>query len=284
MGYIGRIAETLNNHNERMTIIEKEEKDISLILKVYNQEIQKVSKPKIIEDIHINPFSIKYLEESENDKPFTLVSKKAIDINKGDVIILSGASGSGKSTFMRMITERIRIKKDIEIPATSRFMFYDETLMFGSLSIFDELFCCTKNPDLYKMEKILKNLYLWNEINANCIDIWKWMKQKKFKNTLSNGQKQRLILAKMLYWLDDQIDVIVLDECTSGLDDKSKNINSADAESILKYIIEFCNSSKQRTVIISTHQNIDGLKEELEENKVVKSLFFQKESNFNVVN
>lgn len=68
------------------------------------------------------------------------------------------------------------------------------------------------------MQKILENLHLWSEIKANCFEVWKWMKQKQFEQSLSNGQKQRMILAKMLYWLDAKIDVLVLDECTSGLD------------------------------------------------------------------
>lgn len=97
LGQIGRIAETLNNHNERLIILEKE----------------------------------------ENDKPFTLISNERIDINKGEVVILYGPSGSGKSTFMKMLTERIRLEKSTEIPSTSRFLFYDEKLRFGSLSIFE---------------------------------------------------------------------------------------------------------------------------------------------------
>ena len=64
------------------------------------------------------------------------------------------------------------------------------------------------------MQTILENLHLWCEIKSNCFDVWKWMKEKRFDQSLSNGQKQRLILAKMLYWLNDDIDVLVLDECT----------------------------------------------------------------------
>ncbi|MFR2571200.1 MAG: ABC transporter ATP-binding protein [Clostridia bacterium] len=105
-------------------------------------------------------------------------------------------------------------------------------------------------------------MFLWNEINSNCFDVWQWMKEKQFNQSLSNGQKQRLILAKILYWLDDSIAVIVLDECTSGLDDKN-NSDSADAEKILAYIIQYANLDKNRIVIISTHQNIDGVKESL---------------------
>ena len=282
LGQISQIAETLNNHNERLIILEREEKDMSLILEVYRNESEKVSNPKKIYDIKINPFSIQYLEESENDKPFTLTSKNEIYIKNGEVVILYGPSGSGKSTFMKMLTERIKLEKSTEIPSTSRFLFYDEKLKFGSLSIFEELFCCNENPDLAKMQKILESLHLWCEIKSNCFDVWKWMKEKRYEQSLSNGQKQRLILAKMLYWLDDEIDVMVLDECTSGLDDKVEN-DSADAERILEYIVRYANSDKKRIVIISTHQNIDGFKDKLADEYVFKNLQFVKEGECNLV-
>ena len=230
----------MNNHNERVIIMNKEEQDMELILKVYHEEEEKRKKTYKIENLRIKPFAIRYLEESENDKPFTLTSKDEINIKDGEIVILYGPSGSGKSTFMKMLTERIRVEKSTDIPSTSRFLFYDEKLKFGSLNIFDELFCCSENPDLVKMQEILENLHLWSEIK-----VWKWMKQKQFDQSLSNGQKQRMILAKMLYWLDAKIDVLVLDECTSGLDDKSET-DSADAERILEYIVRFANSDKKR--------------------------------------
>lgn len=282
LGYINRIANTLNTHNDRLIIIEKEEYDMSLILDVYHRESKKTSVSKVINDITINPFSIKYLEESENDKPFTLTSPNTLNIHKGEVVILSGVSGSGKSTFMKLLTERIRVEKNAEIPSTSRFLFYDEKLKFGSLSIFEELFCCTENPNLEKMQKILENLHLWTEIKCNCFDVWKYMKEKRFGYTLSNGQKQRLILAKMLYWLDEHIDVMVLDECTSGLDDKS-DVDAADAERILEYIVRYCNQDKKRIVIISTHQNIDGFKHKLEGEYHFKTLQFKRDGEKNIV-
>ena len=272
----------MNSHNERLIILEKEEKDMSLILDVYHNESAKISTPKVVDNIRINPFSIQYLEESENDKPFTLISRKPIHINNGEVVILYGPSGSGKSTFMKMLTERIRLKKSTEIPSTSRFLFYDEKLKFGSLSIFEELFCCNENPDTAKMQKILENLHLWCEIKSNCFDVWKWMREKQFEQSLSNGQKQRLILAKMLYWLDDEIDVIVLDECTSGLDDKAKS-DSADAEGILEYIVRYANSDKKRIIIISTHQNIDGFKQKLANEYTFRNLQFAKDGECSLV-
>lgn len=282
LAQISRIAETLNSHNERLTILEKEEADMSLILDVYHNESAKISTPKVVDSINISPFSIQYLEESENDKPFTLVSRKPIHICNGEVVILYGPSGSGKSTFMKMLTERIRLEKSTDIPSTSRFLFYDEKLKFGSLSIFEELFCCNETPNLAKMQNILEHLHLWCEIKSNCFDVWKWMKEKQFEQSLSNGQKQRLILAKMLYWLDENIDVVVLDECTSGLDDKVES-DSADAERILEYIVRYANSDKRRIVIISTHQNIDGFKQNLSNEYTFRNLRFFKERECNLV-
>lgn len=282
LGQIRSIADTLDNHNERITILEKEEEDMSLILDVYNIETTRASEPKTIKDIDIIPFSIRYFEESENDKPFTLLSKEPIHINEGEVVILYGASGSGKSTFMKMLTGRIRLEKSTEIPSTSRFLFYDEKLKLGSLSIFEELFCCKENPDLDKMQLILENLHLWNEIKSNCFDVWKWMHEKQFEQSLSNGQKQRLILAKILYWLDYDVDVIVLDECTSGLDDKAES-DSADAERILEYIVRYANSDKKRIVIISTHQNIDGFKQNLANEFTFRNFQFTKDMECNLI-
>lgn len=282
IGYVGSIAGTFNMFNERLTIINEEIEDMSLIMDVYYQENEKSSKVKVVDNITINPFSIKYIEESENDKPFTLISDKKIEINKGHVVILTGPSGSGKSTFMKMLTERIKIEKSCEIPSTSRYLFYDEKLRFGSLSIYEELFCCKENQDHKKMQEILQNLHLWDEIKDNCFDIWKWMKQKKFEQALSNGQKQRLILAKMLYWLNDEIDVVVLDECTSGLDDKADE-NSADAERILEFIVKYCNRDKKRIIIIATHQNITGFMKKLEKEFAFKNLTFKREGKKNVI-
>ena len=279
---IQKIAVIMNNHNERVIIMNKEEQDMELILKVYHEEEEKRKTTHKIENLRIKPFAIRYLEESENDKPFTLTSKNEINIKDGEIVILYGPSGSGKSTFMKILTERIRVEKSTDIPSTSRFLFYDEKLKFGSLNIFDELFCCSENPDLVKMQEILENLHLWSEIKANCFEVWKWMKQKQFDQSLSNGQKQRMILAKMLYWLDAKIDVLVLDECTSGLDDKSET-DSADAERILEYIVRFANSDKKRIVIISTHQNIDGFKKNLENEYSFRNLKFAKEGEMNLV-
>lgn len=280
LGNLSKISRIFNNFNEKKVAIEKEIEDIEMILTTYNTEIKKLGEDKPITELVIKPFEIKYCKGSENDKPFTLVSNDEIRINNGEIAVLHGPSGSGKSTFMNLLTDRIRVEKSSDVPSTTRFMIYDEKLRFGSLSLFEELFCLDHNPNLDKMQNIMENLHLWQEISSTCVDVWQWMKEKNFKSSLSNGQKQRIILAKMLYWLDTSIDVIVLDECTSGLDDKSDG-DSADAERILEYIIKYCNQDKKRIIVISTHQNIDGMKNKLMNEFKFVDFKFRKNPNSN---
>ena len=280
IGYMRRFVYALEDNNDRLVALEKESADMKLILETYHNINQKEVN-KIVDSINIKPFTIKYLKGSNNDIPFTLRSDKNININKGEVIVLYGPSGSGKSTFMNMLTERIKLEKSTDIPTTSRFLMYDDKLKFGSLSIYEEIFCDSENPDLLKMKNILKNLHLWEEIEANSKNVWQYMKERKFEHSLSNGQKQRLILAKLLYFLDDNIDSLILDECTSGLDDDDKN--HIDACDVLEYIVKYSNKDKKRIVIISTHQNIDKFKDNIKNEYKIRNFKFIKEDNINCI-
>lgn len=280
IGYMRRFVYALEDNNDRLVALEKESADMELILETYHNINQKEVN-KIVDSINIKPFTIKYLKGSNNDIPFTLRSDKDININKGEVIALYGPSGSGKSTFMNMLTERIKLEKSTDIPTTSRFLMYDDKLKFGSLSMYEEIFCDSENPDLLKMKNILKNLHLWEEIESNSKDVWQYMKERKFEHSLSNGQKQRLILAKLLYFLDDNIDALILDECTSGLDDDDKN--HIDACDVLEYIVKYSNKDKKRIVIISTHQNIDKFKDNIKNEYKIRNFKFIKEDNINYI-
>ena len=279
---ITRITDSLDRFSERVTVITQEECEMKLITETYDKVVARNKEDKPVSRISIPEFTISYIEESENDKPFTLKSERKIVISTGDVAILYGPSGSGKSTFMKLITERITLNKSVDIPSTSRFLYYDEKLRFGSLSIYQELFCNEEQPNLAKMQDILVNLHLWQEITTNCVDVWQYLKEKKY-NHFSNGQKQRLIIAKMLYWLDENIDVLVLDECTSGLDDVISEKEGANAQEILEYITTYSNKDKRRIVVISTHQNIDDFISKIETEFNIQKLQFVRKGDFNIV-
>ena len=131
------------------------------------------------------------------------------------------------------------------------------------------------------MKDILKNLNLWYEIESISHDVWQFMKEKKFEYYLSNGQKQRLILAKILYFLNEDIDALILDEATSGLDNDN-NID-IDAQNVLEYIVKFANNDRKRIVVISTHQNLDKFKERINKEFKIKEFDFIKDKEKSII-
>ena len=259
------IIRILQNHADSWDTLDKEKELMCEILRVYHKSIS--SEPIHVEKLDVEPFSIVYEEQSENDKPFNLILDTPLTFYPGDCVALTGASGSGKSTAGKLFTNRVSFNHiDGDKIYPTNYMFYDETISFGSQSLFDELFCLDEadriNPsqdELEKMEYIFRGLFLWKELSESCNDIWEWCKQHN-SNILSNGQYQRMIIAKILFWLSDATDIVVLDECTSGLDSESYgDLNNADAHRIMKFIIAYCNQDKKRMLFISTHQNIYNL-------------------------
>lgn len=245
-------------------VLEKEIPLMENILHVYN--LEKEEKPEPISSLKISPFESCYTETSENDKSFKLILSQDLSFEKGDCISLTGASGSGKSTFLKVTTKRIRFKEITQskiVPVN--YVYYDETIDFGSMPLLDELFCLDGKTrieptpeELAKMEYILKEMKLHQEISEQCKNFWTWLKENTARN-LSKGQKQRLIVSKILFWLNPDIDIVALDECTSGLDAETDDDENADALKILQFIINYCNLDKKRIIFLATHQNIDAL-------------------------
>ena len=69
----------------------------------------------------------------------------------------------------------------------------------------------------------------------------------------SSGQKQRLTIVKVLYNLNESHQIVVFDEATNALDDKT-------ALSVLKFMADFCQKDKERIVLFVSHQ-VDLTKE-----------------------
>lgn len=257
----------------------KEKENIKLFLDEYKKRTSPDISGQTLNNIddeaqplYISDFKIKYMEKSENDKPFSLVFNGSLRFDAGDIVLLSGASGSGKSTFMKMISKKIVLSSDSSSSnSTDKYIFFDETLSFGSRSLYEELFCLLDNDspvtdsDLNKMKYLLDNLHLWAEIKNMGKDVLKWLKENYY-NSLSNGQKQRIIITKLLFWLNYDVDVVCLDECTSGLDEISSE--GADANKVLQFIFEYCNKDKKRIIFFASHQNLGNLAN--------KELFFRK--------
>ena len=258
------ILRIITERSQSWDVLEKEISMMENILSIYN--LQKEEKPESINSLKISPFESAYAETSENDKSFRLILDQNLLFEKGDCVSLTGASGSGKSTFLKVTTKRIRFKEVKQSKITPvNYVYYDESIDFGSMPLWDEIFCLDGKTrikptpeELAKMEYILKEMKLYQEISEQCKNFWTWLQENTSKS-LSKGQKQRLIVSKILFWLNTDIDIVALDECTSGLDAKTDDNDNADALKILQFIITYCNHDKKRILFLATHQDIDNL-------------------------
>ncbi len=147
-----------------------------------------------------------------------------IDIHKGDVVCIIGASGSGKSTFLRCLnlleqptegsiyfegTDLTNSKVDINLHRQRMGMVFQQFNLFPHLTIMKNL---TLAPMLLK--KISKE-----EAEEKAIALLTRVgladRAESYPNQLSGGQKQRVAIIRALCM---EPDVMLFDEPTSALD------------------------------------------------------------------
>lgn len=214
----------------------------------YNDEVTKImevesslkneqAKPK--RDIVIRPFKVEYPRKDET-RPFTLSLDTCLDIPNSSVVMLEGATGSGKTTFMKFVTGMLRID-GCENPVIPKAVELGQGSRLGSCNILSEV--TWDNVDEGKLIQILKGLHLYEEIQEKAEDVISYLGETTYDN-YSSGQQQRLLITRLLYNLEENIGVV-------GIDEMTNNLNDEIAVQTMQYILQYC---KGRTVIISTHQ------------------------------
>ena len=147
-----------------------------------------------------------------------------MDIHKGDVVCIIGASGSGKSTFLRclnmlevptggdIIFEDANLtsdKVDLNLHRQKMGMVFQQFNLFPHLTILENL---TLAPvmlkKLPKAEAEEKALALLGRVGLAD-------RAKDYPNQLSGGQKQRVAIVRALCM---ETDVMLFEEPTSALD------------------------------------------------------------------
>ena len=147
-----------------------------------------------------------------------------IEIKKGEVVVIIGASGSGKSTFLRTLnllevpssgkiifegSELCAQKSDVNKHRQKMGMVFQHFNLFEHLSVLENL--CIAPIKLLKKSKeqakkeameLLNQVGLADKINA-------------YPSSLSGGQKQRIAIVRALAMSPD---VMLFDEPTSALD------------------------------------------------------------------
>lgn len=167
-------------------------------------------------------FSIKGLKKSFGD--LDVLKGIDIDITEGEVLVVLGPSGGGKSTFIRCLNlletptdgeiyfEGTKINDkgtDVNKLRQKIGMVFQHFNLFPHLSVLENLTIAPIKLRLDSRENVEKRAMGLLE-NVGLSD-----KALAYPNQLSGGQKQRVAIARSLAMLPD---VILFDEPTSALD------------------------------------------------------------------
>lgn len=184
---------------------------------------------------------------------FTAVNNIDVEVKRGEFVAIIGKSGSGKSTFINMIT-------GIDRPTSGEIMIngapvhsFNEAQMaawrgrnlgivfqffqlFPTLTILENIILPMELNDLYtKGERKERAMHLLEKVEMTA-------QANKLPSTISGGQQQRVAIARAV--VTDPT-LLIGDEPTGDLDRKS-------AEEILM-LLSRLNSEFKKTIIMVTH-------------------------------
>lgn len=150
-----------------------------------------------------------------------------LKINKGDLIIISGTNGTGKSTLLKLIVGFIKPDRGTITKRTKRITYLSEHQALPESLLVEDY--------LNAIERIRGGKY-----NQSLFENFDIPYNKKIFE-LSKGNKQKLAIVSTVIGLND---LYVFDEPLSGLDDKSTLV-------FKELITQMKNNNK--SVVISTH-------------------------------
>ena len=160
----------------------------------------------------------------------TVIRNASFKINKGDFVLISGTSGIGKSTLLKLmldmykpnsgeiiLTDEKERKHLLNADYRKLFAYVPQGNMVLSGTVEENVLFFAENNDKKKVEECLKLACLWDDV----------LQMPDGVNTLigengvglSEGQVQRLAVARALY---RDTSILLLDEATSALDVKTE--------------------------------------------------------------
>jgi vitamin B12/bleomycin/antimicrobial peptide transport system ATP-binding/permease protein len=135
-------------------------------------------------------------------------------LNKGESVVLSGASGIGKSTLFKILAGIYPYYDGVINVPKSKTLFLSQSAYFPVGGLAHAV--CYPKPLFEKDLNLIKQILFDVGFSSECID--KNLLNDNLK-TLSGGEKQRLIIARILMHKPDWI---FMDETTNALDKQSE--------------------------------------------------------------
>lgn len=173
----------------------------------------------------------------------------SLNVERGDIVIIKGPSGIGKTTFLNILSgidlpdkgEVLIDSKDItkmNENERAKFRLKKIGLIFQSINLID---------DLSVVENIALPLKLaGKDWKKRVNELLKYLKiediKHSFPSELSGGEQQRVAIARAIA---NEPEILIADEPTSNLDDK----NTENIVNLLKKI----NEDMGVSIVIATH-------------------------------
>lgn len=164
------------------------------------------------------------------NKEETIIKNASFKINKGDFVLISGVSGIGKSTLLKLVLNMYNPDdgeisladekgNEYRLNAACRrlFAYVPQGNMVLSGTVEENVLFFSEEADFEKVKTCLKLACLWEDV-CNMPDGVKTLVGENGVG-LSEGQVQRLAVARALY---RDVPVLLLDEATSALDEKTE--------------------------------------------------------------
>jgi len=174
-----------------------------------------------------------------------------IDIEEGEVVVIVGSSGSGKSTFLRclnlleeptsgeIIVDGVKItdkKTDLNKLRRGVGMVFQQFNLFPNYSVIENIKLAPK-----KLRKV-SDRAITKKARELLNDVGLLNKAKAMPNSLSGGQKQRVAIARALAM---EPKIMLFDEPTSALDPEM----IGEVLDVIREVAE-----KGMTMVIVTHE------------------------------
>ena len=261
---LNNIGGMVSNYETYMDVcidIETLYPEVSSIINTYMEESDIKEYSGKVYSVTANPFHVSY-SPSESDLEYKLINEGIIKLEKGRIYFAHGHTGCGKSTFFKYLTGSIACKyspvviNDGIIGRLRSLMYQTDRVIFNGY-VLNEI-TLTDNPEKMNIQKvldILKGLHIYQEIlsivspsdsdadDKKVLDFLKAHKAHEF----SSGQMQRLALCKLLYNLDESVQLVCLDEPDNRLDRET-------ATSSMDYVISFL--KKFDIIVLAASHNV----------------------------
>ncbi len=238
---------------------ERVKEDVDNIMDVYYTECN-IEYANLEEIDHITVMPLEFAYPGARTL-YKLRNLKRFVLERGKAYMVFGHTGCGKSTFMHLLIGKIKMALSPISYGTKSQTAYLSSIMhetngrLGSNPVLQEIIFNKDGTqvDRPRLIDILHGTYIYDDIlrnlgliGENDEEVLEYLNSTTIEQ-YSSGQKQRLAIVKVLYNLAPEHQIVVFDEATNALDDKT-------ALSVLQFMADYCQKDMKRIVLFVSHQ------------------------------